>query len=88
MPHETQDEASALDRSDRLLAEGVSGDRGGIAAMIYEAVMEEREACAVRLEAMTLDAICLGVGELGKAERRLVKVLLPWLANQIRNIDE
>jgi len=37
---------------------------------------------------MTLDAICLGVGELGKAERRLVKVLLPWLANQIRNIDE
>ena len=43
---ETQDEINALERADRLLAEGVSGDRGGIASMIVEAVQHERMACA------------------------------------------
>lgn len=44
---QTIDEVDALERADRLLSEdGVSGDRGGIAAMILEAVQHEREACA------------------------------------------
>lgn len=42
----TSDENECLERADRLLAEGVNGDRGSIAAMIYEAVQAEREACA------------------------------------------
>lgn len=39
-------EEESLERADRLISEGVVGDRGLIASMIIEAVQHEREACA------------------------------------------
>jgi hypothetical protein len=42
----TQDEQEHLNRADRLIAEGVRGDRQLIAAMIFEVAVTEREACA------------------------------------------
>lgn len=46
MTAETKDETDCLERADRLIREGVRGDRGLIASMIFEAVSHEREACA------------------------------------------
>lgn len=43
------DEEDALERADRLIGEGVKGERGLIAAMILEAVQHERDACADKL---------------------------------------
>ncbi|MEQ1517539.1 MAG: hypothetical protein ABL931_13735 [Usitatibacteraceae bacterium] len=40
------DEDAATARAGRLIEEGIVGNRGQIASMIYEAVLEEREACA------------------------------------------
>lgn len=63
----TQSETDALERADRLLAEGVSGDRGLIASMIMEAVWQEREACAIIADAkidasnISQTAICSAV---------------------------
>lgn len=37
------DDDECLERADRLLREGVAGDRGLIASMIYEAVTFERD---------------------------------------------
>jgi hypothetical protein len=47
---QTQDEIDALERADRLIAEGVAGDRGLIASMVLEAVQHERERCAKLLD--------------------------------------
>ncbi len=44
------DEDAALERADRLIAEGVAGDRGQIASMLLEAVCAEREACASEMD--------------------------------------
>jgi len=40
------DETRALEYADRLLAEGVKGDRGQIASLFYEALAAETERCA------------------------------------------
>ncbi len=42
MTEEVDDEAAALERADRLIREGVIGDRGQIASIILEAVWAER----------------------------------------------
>ncbi len=48
----TLTEEESLERADRLISEGVVGDRGLIASMIIEAVQHEREACATDVEAL------------------------------------
>lgn len=46
----TSDADQCLERADRLLGDGVTGDREFIAAIILEAVLNEREACAKFVE--------------------------------------
>lgn len=50
-----------------------------------EAKEFEREECASAVEHITMGDVLLAVGELSASERRVVKALLPWIANRIRN---
>lgn len=47
---ESQDEVDALERADRLISEGVIGERGQIASIILEAVQHERDRLRDALE--------------------------------------
>ena len=53
---------AALEYADRLLREGVIGDRGLIASMIVEAMQTERERCAAIIEHEDTLAIMLDDG--------------------------
>ena len=44
------------------------------------------EAAAVCVETVKMGDVLLALGELNAEERRIVRALLPWLANRIRNL--
>lgn len=58
----TKDEQELLDCADRLIAQGVKGDRNVIAAMIFEVAVVECEACATIAD--TIRARLEGEGDL------------------------
>lgn len=52
---------------------------------IFQAKVQEREACAKMIEAITMGEVLLAGGEMSAQERRTVKALLPWVANRVRS---
>jgi hypothetical protein len=63
-------------------------------SMTRSAIREEREgaaatareAAAALVEMIKMSDVLMALGELNAEERRIVRALLPWLANRIRKL--
>lgn len=70
------DEEEALERADRLISEGVNGDRDLIASMIVEAVTAERDRCVGKLldrAQKSFEQRDPGIGNLCRSLARLIE---------------
>jgi hypothetical protein len=57
--------------------------RRATAEWVAEVRADERQRCASLVARVTMSEVLLAAGELTAGERRVVKALLPWLANKI-----